>query len=66
MAAKNDERESGSDGTDQRNKLRGMTKKMELVMTCTQERGRLFYSIGVDSGRTKGEKETKDHLEKDC
>ena len=27
---------------------------------------RLFYSIGVDSRRTKSERETKDHLEKNC
>ena len=41
---------------------------MELVRTYTQERGwkPQFYSIGVDSGRTKGERETNDHLEKDC
>ena len=40
---------------------------MELVRTHTQERGceQLFYSIGVDSRRSKGEKETKDHLERD-
>ena len=48
VAAKNDEQES------------------ELVKTCTQDRGveRLFYSIGVDSRRTKSERETKD--EKNC
>ena len=41
---------------------------MELVRTRTQERGgeRLFYDIGVDSRRTKSERETKDHLEKNC
>ena len=40
---------------------------MELVRTHTQERGceQLFYSIGVDSRRLKGERETKDHLERD-
>ena len=40
---------------------------MELVRTHTQERGceQLFYSIGVDSRRSKGERETKDHLERD-
>ena len=26
----------------------------------------MFYSIGVDTGRSKGERETKDFLEKDC
>ena len=33
-----------------------------------QERGceRLFYGIGVDTRRSKGERETKNHLEKDC
>ena len=33
-----------------------------------QERGceRLFYGIGVDTRRLKGERETKDHLKKDC
>ena len=43
-------------------------KKMKLVRTFIQEREqkRLFYSIGVDSRRTKGKRETKDHLEKDC
>ena len=41
---------------------------MELVGTRTQERGweRLFYSNGVDTRRSKGEKEIKDHSEKDC
>lgn len=40
---------------------------MELVRTHTQERGceQLFYGIGVDSRRSKGERETKDHLERD-
>ena len=33
-----------------------------------QESGceRLFYGIGVDTRRLKGERETKDHLKKDC
>ena len=41
---------------------------MELVRTRTQERGgeRLFYDIGVNSRKTKSERETKDHLEKNC
>ena len=41
---------------------------MELVGTRTQERGweRLFYGNGVDTRRSKGEKEIKDHSEKDC
>ena len=26
----------------------------------------MFYSIGVDTGRSKGKRETKDFLEKDC
>ena len=68
VAAKNDEQESGWDGRDQWDKLQGTTVKVELVRTCTQERGgeRLFYSIGVDSRRTKSERETKEHLEKNC
>ena len=68
MAAKNDEQESGWDVRDQWNKLWGTTGKVELVRSCTQERGgeRLFYSLGVDSRRTKSERETKDHLEKNC
>ena len=35
--------------------MRGTTERVELVRTCTQERGeeRLFYGIGVDSGRSK-------------
>ena len=38
------------------------------VRTCTQERGgeRLFYSLRVDSRKTKSEREAKDHLEKTC
>ena len=42
--------------------------KVELVRTRTQERGceRLFYGTGMDTRRSKGERETKDHLEKDC
>ena len=45
----------------------GAKKKVELVRTRTQERGceQLFYGIGVDSRRSKGERETKDHLERD-
>ena len=41
---------------------------MELVRTRTQERGceGLFYGTGMDTRRSKGERETKDHLEKDC
>ena len=33
-----------------------------------QDRGceRLFYGIGVDTRRLKGEREIKDHLKKDC
>ena len=40
--------------------------EVELLRTCTQERvgERLFYSIVVDSRRTKSERETKDHLER--
>ena len=35
--------------------------------TCTQDRGckRLFHSIGVDTRRSKSEKEAKDNLEKE-
>ena len=41
--------------------MRGTTERVELVRTCTLERGkeRLFYSIGVDSGRSKSVRETK-------
>ena len=44
---------------------------MELVRTRTQERGceRMFYGIygiGVDTRKSNDERETKDHLEKDC
>ena len=31
-----------------------------------QRRERLFYSIGLNTRRMKGERETKDHWEKDC
>ena len=68
VAAKNDEQEIGWDGRNQWDKLWGTTEKVELVRTCTAERGgeRLFYSIGVDSRKTKTERETKDHFEKNC
>ena len=41
---------------------------MELVRTRTQERGceRPLYGTGMDTRRSKSERETKDHLEKDC
>ena len=44
------------------------TEKVELVRTSSQEseREQLFYGIGVDSRRMKSERETKDHLEKNC
>ena len=40
---------------------------MELVGTHTQERGceRLLHSIGMDTRRSKSEREAKDNLEKD-
>ena len=68
MAAKSHEQENSWEGRDQWDKLWGTMKKVELVGTYTQKKGRewLFYSIGVDSRRTKGERETKDYLEKDC
>ena len=41
---------------------------MELVRARNQERGceQLLYGIRVDTRRSKGKRETKDHLEKDC
>ena len=43
-------------------------RRWNRFRTLTQQRGleRLFYSIGVDTARTKDKRETKDHLEKDC
>ena len=40
---------------------------MELVGTHTQERGfeRLLHGIGMDTRRSKSEREAKDNLEKD-
>ena len=40
---------------------------MELVGTHTQERGceRLLHSIGMETRRSKSEREAKDNLEKD-
>ena len=39
-----------------------------MVRTSSQEseREQLFYGIGVDSRRTKSERKTKYHLEKNC
>ena len=31
-----------------------------------QRRERLFYGIGLNTRRTKGERETKDHWENEC
>ena len=43
------------------------TRWIEMGSTMLQSgRERLFYSIGVDTRRAKGKRETKDHLEKDC
>lgn len=40
---------------------------INTMQTHTKERGceRLFYSVGVDNGRSKGESNTKDYLEKE-
>lgn len=65
MAAKRDKQESAWGGIEQWNKLRDSAEKVELVRT-QRGRERLLNSIGVDYRRTKGERETKDHLKKDC
>ena len=65
---KNDKQESGCDGRYQWHKLQGMTKT-ELVGSHSQERAceqQLFFSIRLDTRRSKGETKFKDYLEKDC
>ena len=49
------------------NDIIGKTKKVELVGTHTQKTGckQLLHSLGMDTRRSKSEREAKDNLEKD-
>ena len=62
VAAKNDEQESGWDGRDQWDKLRGTTEKVELVRTYSQERvgERLLSVLQHFSGLQKVEEREGD------